>query len=98
MFEPSYSNLKFRVQNHNYFFTNLIFNTHYSVFKYYHQLNEHGFVQTLGGSKGQGSLVCCSSWAHKVRYNLATGLNNSVFNLLAVLHVHTQSHNLLVSG
>ena len=27
--------------------------------------DEHEFEQTLGDSKGQGSLVCCSSWGHK---------------------------------
>ena len=32
---------------------------------WYHQLNGHGFEQTLGDSEGQGSLVCCSSWGHK---------------------------------
>ena len=26
------------------------------------QLNRHEFEQTSGGSEGQGSLVCCSSW------------------------------------
>ena len=31
-----------------------------------HQLNNgHEFEQTLGDSKGQGSLVCCSPWGHK---------------------------------
>ena len=28
---------------------------------WHHQLNGHGFEQTLGESEGQGSLVCCSS-------------------------------------
>ena len=27
---------------------------------WHHRLNEHEFEQTLGGSEGQGSLVCCS--------------------------------------
>ena len=27
---------------------------------WHHQLNGHGFEQTLGGSEGQGSLTCCS--------------------------------------
>ena len=30
------------------------------------------FEQTLGDSEGQGSLVCCSSWGHRVRNELAT--------------------------
>ena len=29
---------------------------------WHHQLNGHDFKQTLRGSKGQGSLVCCSPW------------------------------------
>ena len=30
------------------------------------QLNGHEFEQTPGDSEGQGSLVCCSPWGHKV--------------------------------
>ena len=33
--------------------------------EWHHQLNEHDFEQTLGGSRGQGSLVYRSSWGHK---------------------------------
>ena len=32
---------------------------------WHHQLNGHGFEQTLGDSEGQGSLACCSPWDHK---------------------------------
>ena len=33
---------------------------------WHHQLNSgHEFEQTLGGSEGQGSPVCCSPWVHK---------------------------------
>ena len=28
----------------------------------HHQLNGYKFEQTLEGSKGQGSLACCSPW------------------------------------
>ena len=31
----------------------------------HHQLNGHEFEQTLGDSKAQGSLTCCSPWGHK---------------------------------
>ena len=31
----------------------------------HYQLNGHEFEQTLGDGEGQGSLVCCSPWAHK---------------------------------
>ena len=30
------------------------------VVGWHHQLNGHGFVQTLEDSEGQGSLVCCT--------------------------------------
>ena len=32
---------------------------------WHHQLNGHEFEQTLGDSKGQESLVCCSPWGCK---------------------------------
>ena len=32
---------------------------------WHHQLNGHGFEQTLGDSKVQGSLVCYSQWGCK---------------------------------
>ena len=32
---------------------------------WHHRLNGHEFEQTLGDSKGQGSLVCCSPWGCK---------------------------------
>ena len=35
------------------------------VIGWHHQLNGHEFKQTQGDSKGQGSLVCCSSWGYK---------------------------------
>ena len=33
------------------------------------------FEQTLGGSEGQGSLVCCSPWDHKESNTTVTELN-----------------------
>ena len=38
---------------------------------WHHLLNEHEFEQTPGDSEGQGSLVCCSLWDHRVGHNLA---------------------------
>ena len=38
---------------------------------WHHPLNGHGFEQTPGDSKGQGSLACCSPWGHGVKYDLA---------------------------
>ena len=32
---------------------------------WHHQLDGHVFEQALGIGDGQGSLVCCSTWAHK---------------------------------
>ena len=39
---------------------------------WHHQLNRHEFEQALGGGEGQGSLVCCSPWGHRVRQDGAT--------------------------
>ena len=38
---------------------------------WHHQLNAHEFEQTLGDSKGQGSLVSCSPWGCRVGLSLA---------------------------
>ena len=38
----------------------------------HHQINGHEFEQTPGVSEGQGSLVCCSPWDHRVRHSLVT--------------------------
>ena len=34
------------------------------MFRWHHRLNGHEFEQTLGDSKGQGSLECCSPWGY----------------------------------
>ena len=34
------------------------------MFGWHHWLNGHEFEQTLGDSKGQGSIECCSPWGH----------------------------------
>ena len=39
---------------------------------YHHRLNGHEFEQTLGDSEGQGRLVCCSLWGHRVGHDLTT--------------------------
>ena len=43
--------------------------------RWYHQLNRHEFEQTLGDSKGQGSLECCSPRAHE-KSDMTYQLNN----------------------
>ena len=35
-------------------------------------LNGHELEQTLGVGEGQGSLVCCSPWGHRVGHDLPT--------------------------
>ena len=40
------------------------------------QLNGHQFEQTPGDGKGQGSLVCYSTWGHK-ELDMAQQLNNN---------------------
>ena len=37
----------------------------------HHQVKEHEFEQTSGDSDGQGSLVWCSPWGHRVRHDWA---------------------------
>ena len=43
---------------------------------WHHQLNGHEFDQTLGGSEGQGSLKCYSSWGLK-ESDMTEQLNNN---------------------
>ena len=43
---------------------------------WHHQLNEHGFGETLGVGNGQGGLVCCDSWGHK-ESDMTEQLNNN---------------------
>ena len=42
---------------------------------WHHWLNGHEFEQALGVGDGQGSLVCCSPWDCRVRYDWVTELN-----------------------
>ena len=39
---------------------------------WHHQSSGHEFEQTPGDGERQGSLVCCSPFGCRVRYNLAT--------------------------
>ena len=43
---------------------------------WHHWLNEHEFEQTPGDGEGQGSLACCSPWAHK-ELDMTEWLNNN---------------------
>ena len=46
----------------------------------YHQFNGCEFEQTLGDSKGQGNLGCCSPWCCK-EWDLMEQLNSKVQNI-----------------
>ena len=37
---------------------------------WHHRLDGHEFEPTPGDSKGQGSLMCCSTWGHKELWTL----------------------------
>ena len=39
---------------------------------WHHRLNGPEFEQVPGDGEGQGSLVCCSPWGCRVRYDLVT--------------------------
>ena len=49
-----------------------------------HQINGHEFEQTPGVSEGQGSLVCCSPWDHRVRHSLVTEQQHILYMWLCV--------------
>ena len=38
----------------------------------HHRFKGHKLRQTVGDGEGQGSLVCCSPWGHRVRHDLVT--------------------------
>ena len=51
---------------------------------WHHRFNGHEFGQTLGGTEGQGSLVCCSLWGHK-ESDTTWGLsNNKIYGICLV--------------
>ena len=58
------------------------------MFGWHHQPNEHDFEQTQGDSEGQGSLVCCSSWGHRVRHDLVT--KQEQVNLMPILQMRLE--------
>ena len=65
---------------------------------WHHGHHGHGFGWTPGVGDGQGGLVCCGSWGHRVGHDWATELNwtfvpcliitvASKTNMLAILHI-----------
>ena len=70
--------------------------------EWHHRLDGHGFGWTLAVGDGQGGLVCCGSWGHKVGHNWATELNWSepqstpslVFaDCIELLHLQLKEYN-----
>ena len=56
---------------------------------WHHQLNGHGFEQTLGDSEGQGSLAYCSPW--DCRESDTTEQLNNEYKLNVSQYVHCSS-------
>ena len=54
--------------------------TEYQMVEWHHLLNGHEFWQTLGDSKGWGSLMSYSSWGHK-QLDTTEQLNNDNNNI-----------------
>ena len=46
---------------------------------WHHRRNGHEFGQTLGDGEGQGGLVCCGPWGHRVEHGWAMN-NNKEFS------------------
>ena len=46
--------------------------TEYKIVGWGNRLNGNEFEQTSGDGEGQGSLVCCSIWYHRVGYDWET--------------------------
>ena len=51
--------------------------TENEIVGWHHLPKRHGFEQTQGDSKGQGSLSCCSTWGHK-ELDMTGRLNNKI--------------------
>ena len=58
---------------------------------WHHWLDGRESEWTPGAGDGQGGLVCCNSWGHKVRYNWATELNWKASNKATKKDLHKHS-------
>ena len=56
---------------------------------WHHRLNGHEFEWTLGVGDGQGGLLCCNSWGHRVGHDWATELTDWQPSLWSNSHIHT---------
>ena len=55
---------------------------------WHYRLNGCEFGWALGAGVGQGGLVCCGPWGHKVGHDRATELNLIIsFNNLAFIYI-----------
>ena len=65
---------------------------------WHHRLNGQKFEQILGGSEGQGSLVCCSPWDCKEsdtaeRLNNSNSVKEAYFRVTNSLFPQNRSHS-----
>ena len=51
----------------------------------HHRVNRHEFEQSLGGSEGQGSLVCRSPWDCRVGHDLVTEWQQHILKATALV-------------
>ena len=54
---------------------------------WHHRFNRYEFEKTQGDSKGQGSLMCCSSWGH--RESVTTYWLNNNIHMCTYIYTHT---------
>ena len=64
--------------------------------RWHHLLNGHEFEQTLGDSKGQGSLACCSPWGQK-ELDMTKQLHNTAMGSSVKTNVLYQCQLLIIT-
>ena len=62
---------------------------------WHHGLIGYAFEQTPGDSEGQGILVCCSPWGHRVRCDLATEQQQMAMGSLTSLSLGFLTHKIV---
>ena len=56
------------------------------IVEWHHWLNRHESEKTLGDSKGQGSLACCSPWGYK-ELDTNEQFNNTIILSTSTLYI-----------